>query len=414
MQHAVEQADAVYQQISHITVLLDAFNARHAALIHEAQQEPSDKHTQSPRQLDCSKEFMHMRTPTIPVLPRETIHLVFSFVDSREDLSNLALASRALHSIATSVLYRSLSLEKPRESILCLRTLSRDLRLPTLVRSFEIRWTWTKPSANLHQLVHRVLERMTLLTSLSIEVHADFHPWKLNECTFSLTRFSSSSRCDTSLVEFLEKQSNIEDLTLRGFNSDPSEFTFRSSSFNLNPNPVPFPISDTALPKLSRLRAIHAGPATVSRLIDGRPLKQVSMPLYADCVHRSLDALELSSARIERLNVISFDPEAPDYLLGEIAKRLPDLEALHVVILLAQSSEAALINSSPALRNFKSLQYLTYMSATNLGSISQENEAKIAEEWHKSCPTLKTIILPMGKVWFYDNTRWSCLKEQEG
>jgi len=340
MQHAVEQADAVYQQISHITVLLDAFNARHAALMHEARQEPTDKRTQPPRQLDRSKAFM--RTPTIPVLPRETIHLVFSFVDCRSDLSNLSLASRALHSIATSVLYRSLSLEKPRESILCLRTLSRDLRLPTLVRSFEIRWTWTKPSANLRQLVHCVLQRMTLLTSLGIEVHADFHPWNLNDCTFSLTRFSSSSRCDTSLVEFLEKQSNIEDLTLRGFNSDPTEFTFRSSSFNLNPNPVPFPISNTALPKLSRLRAIHAGPATVSRLIDGRPLKQVSMPLYADCVHRSLDALELSSARIERLNVISFDPEAPDYLLGEIAKRLPDLEALHVVILLAQSSEVSL------------------------------------------------------------------------
>ncbi|THU98562.1 hypothetical protein K435DRAFT_660764 [Dendrothele bispora CBS 962.96] len=350
---------------------------------------------------------------TVPPLPREIVHLIFSSVESKADLLNSALSSKALHSMATSVLYRSLNLKTSRESIPCLRTLSRNLRLSTLVRSFEIHWTWTTPTANLHQLVHRVLRQMTALVSLSIEVHPNFHPWNLQNCTFSLDRFSSSFRCDSSLVEFLERQPNIEDLTLRGFNSDPSDFSFNSSSFNLNPNPTPFPISSTALPKLSRLRAIHAGPDTVLRLIDGRPLTQVSMPLYAECVHRSLDALQLSTRHIERLNVISFDPDAPEYLLGEISRRLPDLEALHIVILLAQCSEAALIKSSPALRNFRSLQYLTYMSATHTGPISQENEAKIATEWHKSCPTLKTIILPMGKVWFYDNTKWSCLGDQE-
>jgi hypothetical protein len=28
------------------------------------------------------------------------------------------------------------------------------------------------------------------------------------------------------------------------------------------------------------------------------------------------------------------------------------------------------------------------------------DEADIAKQWHRACPTLKTIILPKGKVWF--------------
>ncbi|GAW03940.1 hypothetical protein LENED_005695 [Lentinula edodes] len=119
----------------------------------------------------------------------------------------------------------------------------------------------------------------------------------------------------------------------------------------------------------------------------------------------------MSSEPIERLNIISFDPNAPVYLLDEIASRLPNLEALHIVILLAQCSEALLEALVPALKKFKALQYLTYMSATSSDDVSQDDEQKIAAMWHKSCPTLKTIILPMGKVWFIDNSKWMCLEE---
>ncbi|KAF5350870.1 hypothetical protein D9758_010506 [Tetrapyrgos nigripes] len=430
MQNAISEADSVYRQINNITLLLDTFNTRHAVLLHEALQEQSCSTSNVEPTSNCLSKARR-RALVIPALPREIIHLIFSFVGRKADLFSSALASKTLHFMATSAIYRNIFLEKPLESIRCLQALSRNHRLALCVRSFDIHWNWKKPTGNLYRLLHCVLQRMTSLSSLSIEVHSDFNSHILRDCTFSLTRFSSSFRCDSSLVEFLEKQFSITELTLRGFNSDPSDFSFNSNSFNLNPNPTPFPISGEALPKLSRLRAIHAGHEVISRIISGRPLTQVSMPLYADCVKKSLDALELSTERISRLNVISFDPYAPDYLLEEISKRLPDLEALHIVILLAQCSEviyplpvllldlrwecgqAALVDSAPYLRNFKSLQYLTYMSATSLGSISQETEAKIASEWHKSCPTLKTIILPMGKVWFYDNTKWSCLGEQE-
>jgi hypothetical protein len=28
------------------------------------------------------------------------------------------------------------------------------------------------------------------------------------------------------------------------------------------------------------------------------------------------------------------------------------------------------------------------------------DEVKIARDWHRACPTLRTIILPKGSVWF--------------
>lgn len=31
---------------------------------------------------------------------------------------------------------------------------------------------------------------------------------------------------------------------------------------------------------------------------------------------------------------------------------------------------------------------------------AEEDEGRIAKMWHRACPTLRTIILPKGKVWF--------------
>jgi len=35
-----------------------------------------------------------------------------------------------------------------------------------------------------------------------------------------------------------------------------------------------------------------------------------------------------------------------------------------------------------------------------LMEVVDTDEADIAKQWHRACPTLKTIILPKGKVWF--------------
>ncbi|KAJ3872068.1 hypothetical protein F5051DRAFT_422288 [Lentinula edodes] len=392
--------------------MLDNFNARKDGLLCEAEKrESSTRPTKMQHLIEGSSQTVFPPSP-YPTLPIEILDSVLRCVQSRDDIRNVAISNKHLSAVAVRVLYHTIRLVKPMESVKCLRILSQNTRMALLVRSLDIHWPFISyPTRNMYTLAIRALCNTTLLNTLSIDGPTDFHPWDLSECSFQLKKFSASFPYDDSLIRFLEAQPSLLDLTLRGFNSDPAKFSLNLSTFNLNPNPTPFSLSPGALPRLSRLRAIHAGPDIIASILEGRPVTQVSMPLYADCVYRSLHVLNMSSEPIERLNIISFDPNAPVYLLDEIASRLPNLEALHIVILLAQCSEALLEALVPALKKFKALQYLTYMSATSSDDVSQDDEQKIAAMWHKSCPTLKTIILPMGKVWFIDNSKWMCLEE---
>lgn len=36
------------------------------------------------------------------------------------------------------------------------------------------------------------------------------------------------------------------------------------------------------------------------------------------------------------------------------------------------------------------------------------DEASIAACWHEACPTLQTIILPKGQLWFRRDGKWTC------
>ncbi len=38
--------------------------------------------------------------------------------------------------------------------------------------------------------------------------------------------------------------------------------------------------------------------------------------------------------------------------------------------------------------------------AASTDESSSVDEGKIAQQWHRACPTLRTIILPKGRVWF--------------
>jgi hypothetical protein len=80
------------------------------------------------------------------------------------------------------------------------------------------------------------------------------------------------------------------------------------------------------------------------------------------------------------------------------------------------------------LAGFKRLRYITFMAAlggdeegNNEEAREEIDERKIARIWHSSCPTLKTIILPQGKVWFEGTSAddegaegdWKCLNWDE-
>jgi hypothetical protein len=70
-----------------------------------------------------------------------------------------------------------------------------------------------------------------------------------------------------------------------------------------------------------------------------------------------------------------------------------------------------LLELGASLAQFKALKYLTFMAAGAPTSFSDERS--IAEAWSKACPTLRTVILPKGLVWFRTDENWACLRDSE-
>lgn len=282
-------------------------------------------------------------------LPVEILDLIFRLLDNHE-LFQVTLSNKSLHDIATGILYRTIQITRLVESVRCLQTLARTPQLARLVRSLDISWatTITNPLRNLYQLAHKALRSLPLLTSLALDIDKSC-VWILSNFPSQLRAFSASFYCDTSLAHFLDSQPRITELTLRGPSSGHSQFTLQAGNLTLVPVKIPFSLLPSSLPELSHLRAIHAGPEILRAIIKDRPVVQVSMPLYSENAYASLNALQTSSEGIKRLNIMSFDPEAPEYLLSEVAKRFPQLEALHIVILLAYCSEVRCLHPSPTL-----------------------------------------------------------------
>ena len=58
-----------------------------------------------------------------------------------------------------------------------------------------------------------------------------------------------------------------------------------------------------------------------------------------------------------------------------------------------------LLASAPLLAAFSGLRFLTFI-ASGASCYELDDEATVAEQWARACPTLTTIILPKGRVWF--------------
>jgi len=168
--------------------------------------------------------------------------------------------------------------------------------------------------------------------------------------------------CHRSLATFLETQETIEELTLRGFQNESLFFlpflgaaaaalvtlgvgatqgqgpTSSSPVLTSDKNPIShfsFTLSPTALPRLRSFNAIHAGPSIIHTIMEGRSVEVASIPLFPERSIPTLDALGSGKTSLKRLSVISFDPGAPEFLFEELATRFRDLEALHMVMLMA-------------------------------------------------------------------------------
>ncbi|KAF8966053.1 hypothetical protein BDZ97DRAFT_1917758 [Flammula alnicola] len=418
-----------------------------------------------------------LRPPTLrPRLPTEIIDNILSYL-SKDSLKPLLVTNSFMSAMSTRRLYHDVILTRPVAIVSFLRTVLANERLPTLVRSLDINITRSKsssgsevplipgqspdnymtkaiPISNFYALLQRALHRMKGLTSLYLELPKTHTPlWIFEGCTFKLRQFTTSIYCRRPLARFLESQDSIVDLTLRGYQTDSMMFLPFIDHIH-GPMVLPasemFVLAPGALPNLHCFNAVHADATLVRAVVEGRPVEVVSIPLFPDMSIPSLDALCLSSTPLKRLSVISFDPSAPDFLFEALARRFTELEALHLVMLMAEYNQELLEQSGVLLSNFKCLKYITFMAApsspilapvpapapvavpsntntnanvsnaddsdipnnaisstsntsTDEGTASaraEAGEADIAKQWHRSCPTLRTIILPKGRVWF--------------
>ncbi|KAF8197022.1 hypothetical protein BJ912DRAFT_954544 [Pholiota molesta] len=441
-----------------------------------------------------------------PILPTEVLDIVFSML-SKEQLKPLLYANSFISALATQRLYHDVVLARPAVIVAFLRTVLASDRLPLLVRSLDIDATKSEtvtigstispfsigdggaengaessaeaeplrfashpsarptrtivqrskamPTRGFYALLARGLRRMRGLVSLTLELPKPHTPlWIFDGCAFRLRQLTTSMYCRRPLARFLETQGALAELTLRGYQTDALMFLpfmdpgLAQASAQDGGPPVGedvFRLAPGSLPNLRAFNAVHADADLVRAVVQDRPVEVVSIPLFPERSIATLDALCASSAPLRRLSVISFDPTAPGFLFEALARRFVDLEALHLVLLMAEYDQALLERSAVVLSNFKCLKYITFMAAPSRSTPSANpqpphtnpppptvpgnppaaaadpaapsnpdptpesdadadadanSEADIAAQWHRACPTLRTIILPKGRVWF--------------
>ena len=327
------------------------------------------------------------RAPSLrPGLPVEILDGIFCLL-KQQHLLPVLLSNSFLYQIARRRFYHTIVIRSPTDTIAFLKSLLHNPELPPLVRSFELSITLqtrkkhavvghspvvssttiqppgdSSPTPlfthNFYSLLHRGLCKMYSLLSLTLELPKSHSPiWIFDDCTFLLHQFTTSMHCNGHLAKFLEKQEMIEDLTLRGFQTESlffmpflaetattlltgSSITDTTTADNLT-SPLSFSLSPSALSRLKSFNAIHAGPAIVHTIMQGRSVEIVSIPLFPERGIPTLNALGTGKASLRRLSVISFDPGAPEFLFEELAQRFKDLEALHLVLLMADYSNVS-------------------------------------------------------------------------
>ncbi len=348
------------------------------------------------------------RAPSLyPVLPVEILDNVFQLLTHRQ-IHPLLFANSFMNRVARRRVYHTIVIESPLRCVSFLKNVLSNPELPPLVRSLELCIAQTEMKAqvnsnsdstagnstsstrsilstpsqftfNFYSLLNRALCAMHSLHSLSIELPKSHSPiWIFSGCTFKLRQFTTSMHCHLSLAGFLEKQEMIEELTLRGFQTESlfllpflgaaaaslvtfgvgqmigvanTAFNTANSGGNGGPSgagidstsPLSFTLSPSALPHLKSFNAIHAGPSIIHTIMQGRSVEIASIPLFPERGILTLDALESGRVPLKRLSVISFDPGAPEFLFEELAKRFKDLEALHLVLLMADYSHVSCV-----------------------------------------------------------------------
>lgn len=237
-------------------------------------------------------------------------------------MRQLQLCNSTFFHVASRVLYHKIQNLTFIQSILLLKTLSKNDKYSGLVRCLDLSWAQCLPTDNTYRLLNRALNRLRNLKVLSLD-DSRISISILEGCTFSLERFTNSILCDGALSRFLVTQPTLKELCLRGF-----------------PCPVnPFILPSTALPHLTHFRSVHVGPSMLAEIIEGRSIESVSAAMVMAQMNRFIDALTCSSVPLKRLSIMFFDSPVLSELWPAIGNRLPQLEAMHIVVLTSGRSK---------------------------------------------------------------------------
>ncbi|GJE93597.1 hypothetical protein PsYK624_097570 [Phanerochaete sordida] len=348
-------------------------------------------------------------------LPSEVLSLIFDETDT-ETLSAVLLASSECYSIACRSLYREIpNRSTSQKRVQLLQSLARasdpafhPSRLPSpaqAVRLLSLDFHSANITANLLRLLNRALRATTNLRELLLDFSpgTSFRPtaWCLEGTTFSLRRLFTSIGLDATFFAWLShsNQRGILELNLRGHQMVP----YPSVG-------APPPLAPDALPALKSFRSVHLESACTALFLAGRPVRSVGLTLFPLAADATLDTLRGTSVPVRRLTLLCLEESASDVLVSAVAARLPGLESLHIVILATPFSMARLLDLAPALARFEELRYVTFMAPDPPGkeALTIDREREIVAAWAGACTTLRTVILPMGQVWYAENGAWRC------
>lgn len=260
--------------------------------------------------------MFHTLSSRIPV---ELIDHIVHNINVDDDLCRLLLVNSVFFEVTARTLYNNIRGLSPSKSVLLLQTLSSSDKYSPFVRELELDWTECLLTGNIFRLLNRALRRLYNLNSLTVD---NYHivAQVFEGCKFTLQRFTTTIPCDGALASFLASQPDIRELCLRGFHTPKS----------------PLVLPPTSLPRLNHFRALHARPSNLAEIVRGRPVECVSLAMLMEETSDSLNALTLSSLPIKRLSIMFFDSPIPAELFPQITSRMPDLEALHIVVLIAE------------------------------------------------------------------------------
>lgn len=249
-------------------------------------------------------------------LPIEVLDKIFRGLPKLHDQYHILFVNSVFFQISFRILYHTIGSLAPSKLITLLKTLCRNERYPPLVKNLDIDLADKHLTGNFHRLLNEALRRLHNLVSLNTAI--DHHISLFEGCIFSLNHYSTTSASDSALASFLQKQPRLTELCLRS---------------KLLPS---FKLPQLALPSLHHIRVQRSTPSRVAHLIRGRPVEDISLFTSTEQMIESLDSLTLSSTPMRRLSMIFYESPMPAEIFTQAALRVPELEALHIVITLNQ------------------------------------------------------------------------------